>query len=99
MNENQSLSKEERILAAMQKVLTRVIKETATPPGLKHPLSQACIDDMRACLVLISARTQELAKNAGRPSSARPRYIDEPVSRGPASVPIDQIKRKRKDPG
>lgn len=93
-SENQSLSKEERILLVMQKVLTRVIKETATPPGLKHPLSEDCIRDMRECLVLISSRRQELAKDAGRASSARPRYIDEPRSQGPVSVPIDQIKHK-----
>ncbi len=98
MNENQSLSKEERILSAMQKVLTRVIKETATPPGLKHPLSEACINDMRECLVLISTRKQELAEDAGRDSSARPRYIDEPRSPGPVSVPIGEIKHKHKEP-
>ncbi len=97
MNENQSLSKEERILSVMQKVLTRVIKETATAPGLKHPLSEDCINDMRECLVLISARKQELAKDAGRTSGARPRYIDEPRSQGPVSVPIEQIKHKDQD--
>lgn len=94
MNENQSLTKEEQILSAMQKVLTRVIKETATPPGLKHPLSEHCIRDLRECLMLISKRKQELTKEAGRTSSERPRYIDEPRSQGLVSVPIDQIKHK-----
>jgi hypothetical protein len=98
MNENQSLSKEERILSSMQKVLTRVIRETATPPGLKHPLSENCINDMRECLVLISTRKQELAASAGRASGARPRYIDEPRSQGSASVPIEHVKPKDKDP-
>ena len=97
MNENQSLSKEERILSVMQKVLTRVIKETATPPGLKHPLSEDCINDMRECLVLISSRKQELAQHAGRASGARPRYIDEPRPQRPVSVPIEQIKQKDED--
>ncbi len=98
MTKNQSASKEERILSIMQKVLTRVIRETATPPGLKHPLSADCIHDMRDCLVLISARKQELAKDAGRPSGTRPRYVDEPGTHDPVSVSIDQIKYKRKKP-
>jgi hypothetical protein len=98
MNEDQPLSKEERILSVMQKVLTCVIKETATPPGLKHPLSEECIRDMRDCLVLIASRRQELAKDAGRGSGARPRYVDEPRSQGPVSVPIDQIKHKDAEP-
>lgn len=98
MNEKHYISKEEQILSAMQKVLTRVIKETATPPDLKHPLSADCINDMRECLILISSRKQELAKEAGRASGARPRYIDEPRSQGPVSVPTAGIKRTRKEP-
>lgn len=97
MHENQFLSKEDRILSAMQKVLTRIIKETATPPGIRHPLSEGCINDMRECLVLITSRKQELAEDAGRSSGARPRYIDESRSQGPVSVSIEQIKHKNQD--
>lgn len=72
------LSKEERILRAMKLTLASVIRDTATPAGMQHPLSDATIEDLRQCLALISARERELAAEAGRDTSARPRYADEP---------------------
>jgi hypothetical protein len=72
------LSAEERILQAVKMTLTSVIKDTATPPGMRHPLSDATIRDLRECLSLISARERELAEAAGRAQAARPRYADEP---------------------
>ena len=59
-------SMEERILAAMKLTLTNVIRDTATPHGMPHPLSEATIEDIRQCLALISARERELAAAAGR---------------------------------
>lgn len=73
-------TKEERILAMMRKVLSSVAKDTAPQPGLKHPLSEQTIQGIRECLMLITAREQELAKELGRDSNARPRFIDEPRS-------------------
>lgn len=72
------LSKEEKILRAVRLALTNVIKDTATAPGMTHPLKDATIEDLRQCLALISAREQELAQAAGRSLSQRPRYADEP---------------------
>ena len=72
------LSKEERILQAVKLTLAGVIKDTATPHGMRHPLSDATIEDLRQCMALISARERELAQAAGRPASGRPRYADEP---------------------
>jgi len=72
------LSKEERILQAMKLTLAAVIRDTATPHGMRHPLSDATIQDLRQCLALISARERELAEAAGRATEARPRYVDEP---------------------
>jgi len=77
MSETQ-LSTEERILQAVKMTLAAVIKDTATPHGMRHPLSDATIEDLRQCLVLISARERELAQAAGRLDGARPRYADEP---------------------
>ena len=71
------LSKEERILQAVKMTLGGVIRDTATPHGMRHPLSDATIEDLRECLALISARERELAEAAGRPISGRPRYADE----------------------
>lgn len=72
------LSMEERILQAVKLTLAAVIKDTATPHGMRHPLSDGTIQDLRQCLALISARERELAQTAGRPVSGRPRYADEP---------------------
>lgn len=87
-------SMEERILAAMKLTLANVIKDTATPHGLRHPLSDGTIEDLRQCLALISARERELAEAAGHPSDRRPRYADESRS-GPKVVRV----HKKKPPG
>ncbi len=68
---------EERILQAVKLTLAAVIRDTATPQGMRHPLSAATIDDLRQCLALISARERELAQATGTSTSARPRYADE----------------------
>ena len=72
------LSKEEQILRMLKRVLTDIAKDTSTPPGMKHPLAETTIQGIRDCLALISARERELAQEAGRPSRARPKFIDEP---------------------
>ena len=78
MSEETGLSKEERILRVMKRVLTDVARDTYTKPGFRHPLSEETIDGIRNCLALISARETELNEAAGRPMDARPRFIDEP---------------------
>lgn len=74
-----ALSKEQRILLAVKLTLAGVIKDTATPHGMRHPLSDNTIEDLRQCLALISARERELAEAAGSPQRLRPRYADEPA--------------------
>jgi len=83
----QEMTKEERILAMMKNVLTSVAKDTAPQPGLRHPLSEHTIQGIRECLMMITAREQELARELGRDTSARPRFIDEPKSE--VVVPLD----------
>ncbi|HHI76996.1 MAG TPA: segregation and condensation protein A [Gammaproteobacteria bacterium] len=87
--------KEREILVVMRKVLAQIIKDT-TPPSraMRHPLSDQTIQDIRACLGLISARERELADAAGIPVE-KPYYADEK----PAAevVPIDRIQRPPKD--
>lgn len=87
----QTPSKEERILGAVKRVLTEVIKDTATQPGIKHPLSENTVNGLRDCLVLISQREQELAEEAGRSMDARPRFTDEPKPQGDVVVPLHAI--------
>lgn len=90
----QNLSKEEQILRAVKTVLTNVVKDTATPPEMKHPLSDNTINAMRDCLALISQREQELADESGRSMDMRPRYVDEPKPQGDVVVSIDKIGKK-----
>lgn len=88
-------NKEFRILKAMKSVLTDVIKDTATPPGLKHPLSDRTIENIRQCLSLVSARERELADAAGKMMNMRPHYADEPQKN--VVVPLHQIGRRKPD--
>jgi len=89
-------SKEARILRVMKQVLTSVAKDTATQPGMRHPLSEQTIQDMRLCLLLISERERELAEAEGRASGDRPRFKDEPKPQGDIVIPISRIGRSKK---
>lgn len=73
------LTKDQQILISMRKTLAAVIKDVTPPPGMKHPLSERTIADVRHCLALISAREKELADARGR-TGERPYYVDEPPS-------------------
>jgi len=79
-------SMEQRILSAVKLTLAGVIRDTATPAGMQHPLSDNTIEDLRQCLALISARERELAAAAGVAQGLRPRYADEPAAQKEAVV-------------
>ena len=72
-DEQNSEDKELKVLRAVKMVITNVIKDTTTEPGMKHPLSNDTINDIRQCLGLITARENELS-----PMTQRPRFTDEP---------------------
>lgn len=74
--ENQDTEK--RILVIMRKVLANIVKDTTPKPGLRHPLKDETIRDIRECFKLISARERELAEMGGLKIKERPRYADEP---------------------
>lgn len=93
---DEALSKEQRILRMMKRVLTDVAKDTHVPNGMRHPLSENTILGIRDCLGLIAAREQELAAALGEEMNMRPRFIDEPKKT--VVVPID-INNMRKKPG
>ena len=86
-------SREETILRSVKLVLTQVAKDTATEPGLKHPLSQQTIKDIRDCFVMIAAREKELVELGGRSMEHRPRYTDEPRPAADVIIPIDSIRK------
>jgi hypothetical protein len=90
------LTKEERILRVMKRVLTDVAKDTYTKPGYWHPLSDNTVEGIRQCLALITAREGELNAAAGRRSDLRPRFVDEPQTT--VVVPLNIPNPKKKDP-
>jgi len=92
---SQDSSKEREILMVMRKVLANIIKDT-TPASraMKHPLSEATIQDVRNCLGLISLRERELADQAGVPME-KPFYADEKSAA--EVVSINKIGRVKKD--
>ena len=78
-NEPIHFTVEKRILVAMRKTLSNIVKDvTPSSSALKSPLSDATIKDIKMCFGLISAREQELAKEAGVEIKDRPQYPDEP---------------------
>ena len=87
------LTTEERVLRMVKHVLTSVAKDTATEPGLRHPLSNQTINEIRECLMLITAREQELAKEYSRDTSARPRFTDEPKTEVVVSLDVAAMKQ------
>ncbi|MDH5388318.1 MAG: segregation and condensation protein A [Gammaproteobacteria bacterium] len=79
MNNNE-LSKDQKILIALRKTLSGVVRETTPPPGMRHPLTEQTIEDIKHCFSLIAAREKELTEEKGQTNTARPRYTDEPKS-------------------
>jgi len=73
MSNESDHDKELKVLRAVKMVITNVIKDTTTEPGMKHPLSDVTINDIRQCLALITSREHEIS-----PGSKRPRFTDEP---------------------
>lgn len=92
---DETLSKEERILRMMKRVLTDVAKDTHAKPGFRHPLSEHTVQGIRECLALIAARERELAEAAGRSMNMRPRFIDEPPKE--VVVKLDTRRHKKKE--
>jgi hypothetical protein len=76
-----NIEKDREIMRVMRQVLTSIVREvTPEHKGLKHPLSDQTIENIRNCLGLITAREKELAKMAGRTVVEKPRFVDEPAS-------------------
>lgn len=82
---------ERRILIAMRKTLAAVIRDITPPPGMKHPLSERTIEDVRQCFELISAREKELADRDGR-AREQPYYPDQ--QQPTQVVPMAKIAKK-----
>lgn len=84
---------EERILGAMKFVLANIIRETASPPGIKHPLSDETIGDIRQCLTLITSREQELQERRGENGQMRPQTPADRARPAEVAVNIDKLRK------
>jgi hypothetical protein len=93
MNASDTDDTERRVLEMMKDILTRVARETATPAGTRHVLSDDTIDRIRECLSLISARQMALSDSAREISTLRPRYPGQLTRREKVRVRLDSITR------
>lgn len=80
------LSKEQRILRVLRKVLANIVKDATPAPGTPHPLSESTIHDIRDLFGLISEREAELAAEAGLTINEKPYYTDQPRNSAPVSL-------------
>ena len=76
----EGLSKEQRILRVLRKVLGNIVKDTTPRPGEPHPLTENTVRDIRDLFGLIAERERELANEAGMTAKERPHFSDEPQS-------------------
>lgn len=90
-------TQEQRILRMCRRVLTDVAKDTVTPEGMKHPLSEATIHGIRDCLQLIASREAEILSEQGTPSTAKPRFVDEPQKNVVVTLSPKKPKDKNQD--
>jgi hypothetical protein len=79
----EGLTKEQRILRVLRKVLANIVKDATPAPGQPHPLQESTIRDIRDLFGLIAEREAELAAEAGRKTVERPYFTDEPRSSSP----------------
>lgn len=89
--EVEHFTKEKRVLVAMRKTLSSVVKDvTPSNSAIKSPLSESTIEDIKMCFGLISAREQEIAKEAGVELNEKPHFTDEAVTSN--MVSLDTLK-------
>jgi hypothetical protein len=74
----ENLSKEQRILRVLRKVLANIVKDATPAPGQPHPLKESTIYDIRDLFGLISEREAELADLSKPDRNEKPVFTDEP---------------------
>jgi hypothetical protein len=83
---DQMLSKEQRILRVLRKVLANIVKDVTPAPGMSHPLQESTIHDIRDLFGLIAEREAELASEAGLRINEKPFFSDEPRKTAPIKL-------------
>ena len=85
------INKEKRILAAMRKTLSSVVRDvTPSSTSLKSPLSASTTEDIIMCFGLITAREQEITKERKQTNNSKPHFTDEVKST--QTVSLDSLK-------
>ncbi|MGO9444833.1 MAG: segregation and condensation protein A [Thiobacillaceae bacterium] len=74
--ENKEQQTERRVLRAMRKTLSSVIKDATPRPGMEGFLSEDTVEQIRECLGIIAAREKELADSLEL-TPAKPMYPDQ----------------------
>lgn len=72
------LTKEQRILRVLRKVLANIVKDATPAPGMPQLLSEGTRTDIRDLFGLIAEREAELAEEAGLNRNEKPYFTDEP---------------------
>ena len=89
--EVEHFTKEKRVLIAMRKTLSSIIKDvTPSSSAIKSPLTESTVEDIKMCFGLIAAREQEIAKEAGVELNDKPHFTDEAVTSNVVS--LDSLK-------
>lgn len=92
LNLTEVIATDYRIMKMMRQVLSSVARDSVPPAGMKHPLSDATIQDIRECLSVISIRERELGVAVGSTDHhRRPRFIDAPKA---PVVSLDALLKK-----
>lgn len=90
-------SKEYQVLVTLRKVLSSVVREITPDPGMRHPLSEQTMLDVRQAFTLIAAREKEITEEAGMPSLHRPRFTDEPKTSNVVKLHTPSKNKKESD--
>ncbi|MEM7562665.1 MAG: segregation and condensation protein A [Pseudomonadota bacterium] len=69
-----ALSVEQRTLVVFRQVLAKVVREITPSPGMRHPLSDETIEDIKQCFGLIAAREREIQDMMGNKTTGKPIY-------------------------
>ena len=91
---DETLSKEQRILRVLRKVLGNIVKDATPAPGMPHPLKESTIIDIRDLFGLISEREAELANLSTPDRNEKPYFTDEPKKSNVVSMPKPGAKKQ-----
>lgn len=83
----ENLTKEQRILRVMRKVLGSIVIDATPAAGQPHPLKESTIYDIRDLFALISEREAELANEANPDRNEKPYFTDEATKPNVISMP------------